>query len=455
MNLNRRRSRFPSFSPSPSPPPHIPLPVRAFYCLYDILIALCWPCLFVYYYVRSHCDGKYRTNYRWRLGLELPPDLPASRRIWFHALSVGETLSIVPLVKMLKEQAPGLEIVFSTKTETAQAIARSRLSAYAGCFFYLPLDLPLVMNFFVEHLKPDIFVLVETEIWPNLLRCLKHKGIFTVLVNGRISGRSFRRFQTFLPFVQPLFGCFDAVFSQTHEDKLRYESLGVSQDRVRSIGNLKIDSSLETVPEARVVLIRESAGIDSHRLVWIAGSTHAGEEEVLLATHKSLRRLYPDLLFILAPRNILRAPEIASLCNDLGLTMVSRSQGPSAREKAVLLLDTMGELSDFYALADAAFIGGSLVPFGGHNPLEAVAKLKPAVWGPYLTNFREIEESLLEAEVGRQVASGEALEAVLKQWLGEPGTRQHISDKAKRFLMSQSGSAEKIAGFILDALCRI
>jgi 3-deoxy-D-manno-octulosonic-acid transferase len=431
-----------------------PFPLRAFCWAYDILLGISWPLFLIYYFLKSHTDGKYLASYRSRLALALPPRRPKTRRVWFHALSVGETLSVVPLIEKLKTRSPEIEIVFSTKTETAQSIARKRLSPWVSSFFYLPLDFPLVMEAIVRRLNPTVFVLVETDIWPNLLRQLGLARSYVVLVNGRISKRSFSRLRLLAPLLRPVFRCFHAVFAQTAKDKARYETLGALPDRVHAIGNLKVDSSVQQISQARIDSLRADVGIDPARLVWIAGSTHGGEEEIILPIHTALTKRYTDLLLILAPRDIRRAEDVASLCMAKGFALASRSKGQSAVGKSVYLLDTMGELSDFYAVADIAFIGGSLVPFGGHNPLEAVSKSKPTVWGPYMSNFREIEKAVIAGKCGFRIGSAQELETVVTDWLGDAPARERIRESSERFFESGRGATEEIAGFLCKILSR-
>lgn len=425
-----------------------PLQRRLWYHLYNIFITLLWPVLFFYYFLRVHTDGKYRDNYPARLGMR-PPFLPhGPRRVWVHALSVGETLSVVPLVQAIKRERPDLEILFSAATETGLKMGRARLGPTVNAFFTLPHDFPWSMHSLVDHLKPDLFVLVETDIWPNLLHALKRRGVLTVLVNGRISQKSFHRLKSLAPFVRVLFRCFDFIFAQSLDDKFRYEVLGVAPEQVHAAGNLKFDSVLRNHSEEDLSFLRRSSGIDGQRLTWIAGSTHEGEEEILLEIHARLRVRYPDLLLVLAPRHIERIPHLLVLCRKHGLEASLRSRGESARERQVYLLDTLGELSIFYALADVAFIGGSLVPFGGHNPLEAVACGKPTLWGAHLSNFREMEASLVRAGCGQKVFSLKELETALDAWLMDRGARDRVKAAAMDFCAAHTGSSSYIARWL-------
>lgn len=427
------------------PSPESPLRKHFWYYAYNFCWILCWPLLALYYNLRARTDGKYRAILRFRLGLDTPTFSSTPPRVWFHALSVGETLSVVPLVEALQEERPDLHIVFSTATETGLKMARTRLGSTVGDFFTLPHDFPWSMRTLVDRIQPNLFILVETDLWPNCVDALKHRGVPAVLVNGRISPGSFARLRRLSPVLSPLYQSLDMVFAQSSQDRERYPALGVCQECVQTLGNLKFDSMLKNPPASELSRLRESSGISGERLVWIGGSTHEGEEEALLEIHNRLRERHRDLLLVLAPRRIERASQLVELCRKHGCSVGRRSLGETAREKSVYLLDTLGELSLFYHLADAAVIGGSLVPFGGHNPLEAVACLKPTFWGPHLFNFREIESNLLQAGCGRKVDTPSELESVLAACLENEAIPAKMKASAQRFLSTHTGCSRQIA----------
>ncbi len=415
---------------------------------YSAGMAAVWPLARLYYWLRvsSRASAKYRENHRSRLGLDFPPFFQAAPRIWVHALSVGETLSAAPLLAALKRRLPGEELVFSTATESGQRIARDRLGALVDFFLYLPHDFPWATAEIIHRINPTVFLQIETDIWPNLVFGLKRKNIPAFLVNARISPKSFRRMAFFRKIFSSLFRCYEAIFTQSTEDASRFLALGAREGRVHAAGNLKFDAVLAArVSEARLGELRRETGIEPNRKVWIAGSTHQGEEDMLLGVHDHLRRSYPDLLLILAPRQAGRAGEIAALCEARRLSHVMRSSRASAAGKSVLLLDTLGELSSFYALAQLAFIGGSMVPFGGHNPLEPIVYGTPTLWGPHLFNFREMEETLLEFGCAARASSWEELQAVLKERLSDEGLRRGMGDAARRFMSTHSDCSGRIA----------
>lgn len=420
--------------------------------IYNTILTCLWPFFFLYYRLRASTDGKYRKSFRRRLGLEPPPAMESSRRVWIHALSVGETLSVIPLVEALKNQDPSMEIVFSTSTETGHEIARRNLSPWVREFMTMPLDFPWAVKRMIAGVKPAVFVLTETDLWPNLLINLSQKEVPVVLVNGRISDRSFLRLWKLRWVMKGMFSTLDTVFAQSPADREKFEVLGVPGPQVHAVGNLKVDSALRPLSAEAVNRLRESAGIDPDRPVWIAGSTHEGEEEILLRVHGRLRHDHPELLLIIAPRNVRRAGDVASFAKERGLSAASRSRGETAEGRAVYLLDTLGELSRFYSIARFTFIGGSLVPFGGHNPLEATAQGRFAVWGPHLFNFRELEIQLMEAGCGAKVSSEADLAGIADPFIRDTGLRDEMQNKAARVISMQRGPCQRIAREIVEKL---
>lgn len=424
---------------------------RAILIAYKVLIGLSWPALYLYYFCRSRVHSKYRGNYRARMGLELPePASDGPGAIWIHALSVGEVLSAVPLTEEFKKRCPELEIVFSVSTETGMAIAGERLSSWVSRFFFMPHDFPWAVKALNDRVRPKLFVLIETDFWPGLLHTLREHGVRTALVNGRISPRSYIGYLRLPWLAKTIFSGFDRIFAQTENDRQRFIALGSGDDSVSSAGNLKFDSSFSHFNAAGAADLRDSIGLVAGRPVWVAGSTHAGEEEILLRVHRKLRSVFPDPLLIIAPRNVERRNEIEVLCSKLGFACAARSGSEQAGGKAVYLLDTLGELAKFYSVCDAAFIGGSLVPFGGHNPLEAVGQGIPTCWGPHFFNFLEIETALLDSQCCARVHS----EMELAEFLGPKFVKSgqgFVHDKGVLPFL-RSGVSGTIASALIDLL---
>lgn len=419
---------------------------------YGAALTLSWPLARLYYALRGATDGKYRRNHRARLGLDLPPRLPRERpRIWLHALSVGETASSVSLVRALRESAPQAEIVFSNATETGGKTAETQLRGLVDQFFFLPHDYPFAARAVVRRVAPSAFVLIETDVWPNLLCELEAMNVPSFLANARLSPRSHRRLLQVARPIRGIYGLFDRIFVQSEQDRLRYASLGLAAARIAALGNIKFDAALPSGGGVSPADVRAAVGISLERRVWIAGSTHEGEEEALLAVHRAIGRTFDSPLLVLAPRDIRRADAVEALCRATGFDPSRRSRGERAEGTAVHILDTLGELKAFYGVADAAFIGGSLVPFGGHNPLEATALGVPTCWGPHLFNFREIETGLTEGGAGRRVDSAGDLEAVLTEWLGNADLRKRAGAACRKFIGENTGASGAIARIVVDA----
>ncbi len=423
---------------------------RAAWTFYEAALCLSWPVLYLYYFCRSRTDGKYRGNYRSRLGLKLPASLPAgSARVWVHALSVGEVLSSLPLIAELKRLRPDNEIVVSTSTETGMSIAAQRLEGMADSLFFMPHDFPWITRRLLRRVKPTLFVLIETDLWPNLLRGLKRRDVPAALVNGRMSPRSYRSSSRLGGLAGLMLEGLDFIFAQTEADRARYVSLGAPSGKVLTAGNLKFESSIPGRPESGTISTGDCIGLEPGRPVWVAGSTHEGEEAIVLGIHRRLRALLPNLLVIIAPRNIGRGAEIAALARGMGFECALRSRGEKAAGNAVYILDTLGELQRVYAVCDIAFLGGSFVQIGGHNPLEAVAWGKPVCWGPHFFNFSEIARDLLEAGCAVRTASENELEDFLRKTLSNPALMAEMTQAAQAFAFSQRRTASRIASILV------
>ena len=422
---------------------------------YNLFLSALWPVLALCYIVRSHGSSRQRGHYRNRLGIGLPKRAGKKHCVWIHALSVGETTSVAPLVRTIKEKYPALNIVFSTATESGQEIARRTLGRQVEVFFTLPHDFNWAMRALVKRLRPALFMQVETDIWPNLLWSLKKQQIPAVLVNGRISPASLRRLMPLRRLYGRVLRGFDRIFVQSARDRSSYVALGFPTTRIYDEGNLKFDQAVAPAGEDQIARLREETGIAPRRPAWIAGSTHDGEEKLLLEVHQRLLQSYPDLLLILAPRHPERAANLLLLCRAARLPVASRSARQSAAQTAVFILDTLGELAQFYALADCAFVGGSLIPFGGHNPLEPLAQGKPVLWGPHFFNFQHLEELLLASGCGRQVSGKEQLFAVLHDLFADPAGAETLHQRAALLFRENQGCSQRILKQIADLMNQV
>ncbi len=391
------------------------------------------------------------TNLRERLGFYrgAPPDRPAA---WVHAVSVGETLAAVPIVEELHRLHPGLPIVLTTVTPTGARVATARLSRIATRR-YFPLDLPGAVRRAIARNRPRFFIALETELWPNLFRALAARGVPVMIANGRISDRSFRRYRLVRAFMRPLFLSVSVFAMRSDEDARRIIALGAPPPRVFVTGNIKHDAPADE-GDAPVIWQR-LLGVPAGASVWIAGSTHRGEESLVLDAHAGARARHADLVLIVAPRHPERVDEVERLIADRGLAVVRRSELPKARkEGAVIVLDTVGELAQLYQLADVVFVGGSLVPSGGHNMLEAALKRKPVLFGPHTANFREAAELLAGGGGGLVVNSADELGTALTRLLSDPGLRAKMGEAGWEAVASRQGAVRETLDLIGRFLCQ-
>ncbi len=398
--------------------------------------------------------GKYvgTLSERWgRLPAEVNPDHVPS--IWIHAVSVGEVLATRTLIPAMRERYPGHRLLLSTTTQTGRAVASS-IEGVDG-LFYFPLDLRLVVSRVLSQVRPDLVVLVDTELWPNLLAECARRGVKTMLVNGRISDRAYPRYLLVRSFFGRVIRNVDSCCVQGEESGRRLVELGASEELVTVTGNLKFDtlpvpeSLRNRVPQELLRFFR----MTEERVVVMAASTHAGEERPVLEAFARVRRRDPEALLLLAPRHPERAGEVASLATGFGFKTVVRRELPLDGEPCpvVVVLDTVGELASLFQIATVVFLGGSLVPSGGHNPLEPAAWSKPIIFGPYMENFSEISKLFLSNQAARQIKSSTELEPVLTELLRDEVQRDALGSAAKALLEANRGATERS----LDAMASL
>lgn len=379
----------------------------------------------------------YRGTLAQRFG-RLGDGLPAEPRCWIHAVSVGESAAAVPLVEGIRRRWPELGIVVSTITPTGARIVAERLAG-AATHRYFPIDLPGPVGRALDAARPRFFVAIETELWPNFLRALARRGVPAMIANGRISDRSFRRYRWIRALMRRVLADVAVFAMQTEEDARRIVALGAPPDRVVVTGNLKSDLLPEADPEGE--RWRQRLGLGAGTPLWIAGSTHRGEEAVVLDAFARLRARCPQLALLLAPRHPERADEVEALLRERGLSAVRRSRlGAGAPAGSVVILDTVGELAGLYALADVVFVGGSLVPVGGHNVLEPAMRGKPVLMGPHMSNFREGAELLQQSGGGLVVEDGPALEQELARLLADPDHARGMGEAARTAFAGRQGA---------------
>jgi len=360
---------------------------------------------------------------------------PAGPLAWVHAASVGETNSVLPLVACLQKK--GMSIVLTTGTVTSAAIASRRLKNGA-IHQYVPLDVPLFCRRFLQHWQPDLAVFVESELWPTAMDELYQRSVPLVVVNGRMSERSFRRWRQSGPFARSIMRRISLCLAQSAGDADRFRELGVG--KVIVSGNLKFDAPEPAAPAGELAAFRKAV---AGRPVFLAASLHPGEDEIVLAAAARLREAHPDLLMILAPRHPDRAPQIAELAASAGASSRLRSAGevPDAGTE-VFIADTIGEMGIWYRLADVTFLGGTLVEHGGQNPIEPAKLAVPVLHGPHTQNFAEVFRVLKEAGATLGVSGADDLAARAADLFADPAERQRLADAAAACVAGSAGALE-------------
>ena len=380
-------------------------------------------------------------NVRERLGRGTASPSPAPCA-WIHAVSVGEAIAAAPLVEGLHRAYPGLPLVISTVTETGARVVRERYAGLAS-HRYFPLDLPGSARRVVTSINPAFFIAMETELWPNLLRVLAARGIPAMIANGRLSDRSFRRYRLARRAMRRVLADVRVFAMQSAEDARRIIALGASPERVFVTGNLKNESLPDPVGAADVW--QRLLGPRRGQRVWIAGSTHRGEEEAVLEAHGKLLGEFADLALVVAPRHPERVAEVEALAGSRGWRTIRRSELPASRSvgdgpSPVIVLDTVGELAQLYSVANAVFVGGSIVSSGGHNMLEPALRRKPVLFGPHTENFRESAGLLLESGAAIVVRDATELAAGLRRLLSNPAVAATIGEAGYEAVAARHGA---------------
>jgi 3-deoxy-D-manno-octulosonic-acid transferase len=349
----------------------------------------------------------------------------------------------LPLIRALEARFPDHAVFFSTMTETGQEAAR-KFMGDRGTAFFSPLDFPWVIRRVLDKLNPSALFIAETEIWPNLLYQSYRRGIPVVIFNGRISDRSFRQYRPFRFFLKNVLHCVSAFGMQTGGDAERVVEIGAPKERVFVTGNLKFDRPIIQPEEGKQRKIRTSLGLAAGRPVFVAGSTHSGEEDIVLQAFSELKQIEPSLVLILAPRHLTRLNEVISVLNRGGFLWVQRSHIPAGGFSGdVILLDTMGELEGIYGIGHLTFVGGSLVPVGGHNILEPAAFGKPVMYGFHMENFREVAR-IIEAEgAGLQVRDARELVEHARKLLTDRSCYERMSLAAIQAIQKNQGATKK------------
>jgi 3-deoxy-D-manno-octulosonic-acid transferase len=384
------------------------------------------------------------------------PNKPNQPVIWIHAVSLGEVMAVTPLVIELHRRHPEGRLVVSTVTETGREAVEQRLAGVAD-HCYAPLDFPCVVSRFIEQLQPRLYLFVETELWPNLLWHLRRRGIPTVLVNGRLSTRSFER-QQWAPvrsFYRTMLQTLSLCLMQSDRDVDRIIALGAEASRVRRTGNIKFDQPMPAVTRGGAT--RTLLGLQEREQLFVAGSTHPGEEEMLVECYRALVAQYPSAVLLLAPRHIERAESVEAMIRARGMAVQRRStigQGAAAQMPTgprVLVLDSRGELAAIYREAVVAFVGGTLVPIGGHNLLEPAQWAKPVLFGSYTDHCAEIADLLIQAGGGRRILQAEDLTREVTTLFSDETERERMGRSARQVVEQNQGALQQT----LEAIDRL
>ncbi len=405
--------------------------------LYSALHYLALPFIFLRLAWRGHRDPGYWERWGERFGRV--PALPGDQRtVWIHAVSVGEVQAAVPLVRALRSGGRDVRIVVTTTTPTGQERVRQALGN-SVLHRYAPYDLPTSVRRFLARVHPQLVIIMETELWPNILHQCSRQRIPVLLANARLSERSAASYRRVASTARQMLAGVSCIAAQTREDAVRLVSLGARPDRVRVTGNTKFDVRLPASLGEEAQVLRRCFGVD--RGVWIAASTHDGEEQQVLQAFETVREALPDSLLVLVPRHPDRAASVAALARKSGHVTRTRSESPaSCADASVFIGDTLGELPLFYAASDVAFVGGSLVREGGHNMLEPAALGIPVIFGPYVHDVVEISERLAQAGAGRKIQNKGELGAAVIEFMQDANLRHVAGQRGREFVEKNRGA---------------
>ncbi len=419
------------------------------YFVYNIFLILYWFMLLPLLIYRLLFEEGFYYRVKQSAGVMPTPTLEKiayHRAIWVHAASVGEVVAASPIVRELKKRYPDQMVVVSVVTATGHKMAQSIIPEADGHIFF-PVDIPVITNRIVKIVDPEIIILIETELWPNFLRIAWKKKIPVMMMNGRISDRSMRRYSFVKHYTKKMLNQIRMLCMQSSFDVEHIIAMGADPKRVIITGNTKFDQTYATVSPEECAALKREFHFEGRGPVIVCGSTHSGEEEILMRTFARLKTEYPDLCVILTPREITRAPGVKAHVGANGFSVIRRSEmGTNAddgRFHQVVILDTIGELGRLYSIADVVFVGGSLVKIGGHNILEPAAHGKPIIVGSYMFNFKEIFELLGRRGVCLMVKNEEELDRTLRGLLADPEKMKEMGEEALRVVHENRGATQR------------
>ncbi len=410
--------------------------MRFIYNFLTLLLLLPFAC---YWLIRGLANRAYFNRLGQRFGFGYPK---IDRCIWIHAVSVGEVQASVPLIRSLQERFSQRKLLVTTVTPTGAAHVRTVFGdSVEHC--YIPFEFPLAVNSFFDSVNPDAALIMETEIWPNLYRACGVRKVALILVSARISPRSIAGYRRLLPLIRETLSHGIIIAAQSKADADRFLSLGASAVRTWVTGNIKFDVELPPIVKEQGDAFRQQ--ILGDRPVWVAASTHDGEEDKVLAAHRKLLKRFPDLLLVLVPRHPERFAEVRERIKRKKFVVVSRTEGRACPPEATVFLgDTMGEVPLFYAASDIAFVGGSLVPVGGHNLLEPAAQALPVVTGPHLYNAQDIADMFVEMQACQIVKNADELATAVADLLEKPEDAAAMGRNALTLLKQNKGALDRL-----------
>ena len=400
----------------------------------EIIFRLIYPLLLVFHKYGNYSDEAINLKKG-----NVKFDKNNTKVIMFHGVSVGEINAIEKLIKKTRETFPDIKIVVTTGTNTGQEIAHKKLDDVVDLITYFPFDTPSCVKKFLDNIKPDLILIAETEIWPNIAIECKNRGIKLCIINGRISDRTYNSYKKLKFFFKPLLNYYSGILTQSTEDLDKFLSLGTNPETTIRMNNLKFDI---TAPEI-------TFDFDKCGKVLLAASTHSGEDAIVLNVYKELKAKHDDLKLIIAPRHLTRKDEVETLVGESGFTYGFRSENISSMSDIdIMILDTMGELSKMFAYSDISFIGGSFNKTGGHNPLESIIFSKPVISGPSIHNFKDIYAIIENAKAGFVVKTQNEFYKVADKLLSEPKFYENTSKAGNEVFKSQQGALDFVINFI-------
>ena len=416
--------------------------------IYTAVFYLLLPFIFLRLWWKARKNSAYAQKWQERLGIVKTPITPNG--IWLHAVSVGESLAAIPLIKALLKYYPATPITVTNETPTGAERIRAALGEHVTQL-YMPYDVPFAVKNFLHNVKPKLVILMETELWPNILHICKQQHIPILLANARLSARSAQRYQRIDKIIRPMLHKLNVIAAQAPADAKRFIKLGAEPTKVVVTGSIKFDLEIPQDLTTKAQLLREQWGND--RLIWIAASTHAGEEEQILSAYQKIKCVFPHLLLVLVPRHPERFLSVTNYCKKQNYQLVLRSENKScAATTDIVIGDTMGELLLFFSAADIAFVGGSLIEQGGHNPLEPAAVGLPIVMGPHTFNFAAIVEQLKNCHAMIEVNNSEQLAEKIIALLQDKNKCEQLSKAGRQFIEKNRGALAKQLEIIAQLL---